>query len=269
MSSVPGTSAPLAFITGASSGIGQALALRCARAGYRLALVARRSEELQAWVDAQGWDAQRCRVYRADVADIDGIVQAGLSCLEQQGVPEVVVANAGISIGMDTSDRGDIDVMARTFATNNTGLAATFHPFVAAMTARGSGALVGIGSVAAIRGLPGHGAYCASKAAVVAYCESLRGELRGTGVAVVTLLPGYVDTPLTRQNRYRMPFLLTAQTFADRAFDAIGAGTSYRVIPWQMGVVAKLLRLLPNPWFDRLLAGRPRKHRQGERDATR
>ena len=104
---------------------------------------------------------------------------------------------------------------------------------------------------------------------MVAYCESLRGELRRSGVAVVTLLPGYVDTPLTRQNRYRMPFLLTAQTFADRAFDAIGAGTSYRVIPWQMGVVAKLLRLLPNPWFDRLLAGRPRKHRQGERDATR
>ena len=137
------------------------------------------------------------------------------------------------------------------------------------MAARGCGALVGIGSVAAIRGLPGHGAYCASKAAVVAYCESLRGVLRRSGVAVVTLLPGYVDTPLTRQNRYRMPFLLTAETFADRAFDAIGAGTSYRVIPWQMGVVAKLLRLLPNPWFDRLLAGRPRKHRQGERDTTR
>jgi short-subunit dehydrogenase len=264
MSSVPGTSAPLAFITGASSGIGQALALRCARAGYRLALVARRSEELQAWVDAQGWDAQRCRVYRADVADIDGIVQAGLGCLEQQGVPEVVVANAGISIGMDTAERDDLAVMARTFATNNTGMAASFHPFVAAMRARGSGRLVGIASVAAIRGLPGHGAYCASKAAVVAYCESLRGELRGSGVRVVTLLPGYVDTPLTRENRYAMPFLLSPEVFADRAFAAIEAGSSYRVIPWQMGVVAKLLRLLPNAWFDRLLAGRARKHRQGQ-----
>jgi short-subunit dehydrogenase len=154
--------------------------------------------------------------------------------------------------------------MARTFATNNTGMAATFQPFVAAMVRRGSGTLVGIASVAAIRGLPGHGAYCASKAAVVAYCESLRGELRSSGVAVVTLLPGYVDTPLTRKNRYAMPFLMSPQAFAAQAFDAIAAQTSYRVIPWQMGVVAKLLRLLPNGLFDRLLAGRPRKHRQDQ-----
>lgn len=257
-------SSPLVFITGASSGIGQALAERYARAGWRLALVARRSEELQAWVDSQGWDAQRCRVYRADVADTDSIVQAGRLCLVEQGVPEVVVANAGVSIGMDTAQREDLEVMARTFATNNTGLAATFHPFVEAMRARGSGRLVGIASVAAIRGLPGHGAYCASKAAVVAYCESLRGELRGTGVRVVTLLPGYIDTPLTRENRYRMPFLMGVAAFADRAFATIEKGVSYRVIPWPMGVVAKLLRVLPNAVFDKLLDGRPRKHRQGE-----
>ncbi len=261
---MPTASAPLVFITGASSGIGQALAERFARAGYRLALVARRSAELQAWADAQGYGSDRCRVYAADVADTGSIVAAGQTCIAAQGLPDVVIANAGISVGMDTAERDDIDVMARTFATNNTGLAATFHPFVAGMRARGSGALVGIGSVAAIRGLPGHGAYCASKAAVVAYCESLRGELRGSGVRVVTLLPGYVDTPLTRENRYRMPFLMSAQAFADQALAAITAGTSYRVIPWQMGVVAKLLRLLPNPLFDRLLAGRPRKHRQGE-----
>lgn len=255
---------PLVFITGASSGIGQALAMRYAQAGWRLALVARRRDELQAWVDGQGWPADRCRVYRADVADTDSIVQAGQRCLDEQGLPEVVIANAGVSIGMDTRERGDLDVMTATFATNNVGMAATFHPFAAPMVARGSGRLVGIASVAAIRGLPGHGAYCASKAAVVAYCESLRGELRGTGVRVVTILPGYIDTPLTRQNRYRMQFLMAADAFADRAFAAIGAGTSYRVIPWQMGVVAKLLRLLPNALFDRALAGRPRKHRRGE-----
>lgn len=252
---------PLVFITGASSGIGQALAARFARDGYRLALVARRTSEMQAWADAQGFDAASCQVYGADVADTDSVVTAGHACIASQGLPDVVIANAGVSIGMDTAVREDIDVMSRLLATNNVGLAATFHPFVAGMTARGSGALVGIASVAAIRGLPGHAAYCASKAAVVAYCESLRGELRGSGVAVVTLLPGYVDTPLTRQNRYAMPFLLSADTFADRAFAAIRSGTSYRVIPWQMGVVAKLLRLLPNPVFDRLLAGRPRKHR--------
>ena len=255
---------PLVFITGASSGIGQSLALRYYRAGYRLALVARRVSDVKTWADAQGISADSYQIYSADVAMTDSIVAAGRDCIARQGVPDVVVANAGISVGMDTAVREDIDVMARTFATNNIGMAATFHPFVDAMVQRGSGTLVGIGSVAGIRGLPGHGAYCASKAAVISYCESLRGELRPHGVRVVTISPGYIDTPLTRKNRYSMPFLMQADDFADRAFRSITAGTSYRVIPWQMGVVAKLLRLLPNPLFDKLLAGRPRKRRQSE-----
>lgn len=256
--------APLAFITGASSGIGQALAWRYHQAGWRLALVARRAAEMASWAEARGIPREQWRAYGADVADTESILAAAQACLAQQGVPDVVIANAGISVGMDTAQREDIAVMARTFAVNNVGLAATFHPFVGPMRARGSGALVGIASVAAIRGLPGHGAYCASKAGVVSYCESLRGELRGSGVRVVTIAPGYIDTPLTQQNRYGMPFLMQAEDFANAAFRTIAAGRSYRVIPWQMGVVAKLLRLLPNPVFDRLLAGRPRKHRQAE-----
>ncbi|KQT12319.1 SDR family oxidoreductase [Ramlibacter sp. Leaf400] len=255
---------PLVFITGASSGIGQALARRYHQAGWRLALAARRTGEIQAWAAQQGLDSASYAVYGADVADIDSIVAAGRRCLDEQGVPDVVIANAGISIGVDTACREDLDVIARTYATNNVGLAATFHPFLAAMTARRSGTLVGIASVAGIRGLPGHGAYCASKAAVISYCECLRGELRPASVKVVTISPGYVDTPLTRQNRYGMPFRLPAEVFADRAFRAIERGSSYRVIPWQMGVVAKLLRMLPNALYDRLLAGRPRKHRQGQ-----
>jgi short-subunit dehydrogenase len=255
---------PLVFITGASSGIGQALAWRYHQAGWRLALVARRSAEIQEWARAQAIPAERWRVYGADVADTNSIVAAGQECIAHQGLPDVVIANAGISIGVDTAVREDLDEIARTFATNNVGLAATFHPFVAAMQRRGSGTLVGIASVAGIRGIPGHGAYSASKAAVISYCESLRGELRGSGVRVVTIAPGYVDTPLTRQNRYGMPFLMKAEAFADAAFRAIAAGTSYRVIPWQMGVVAKLLRLLPNALLDRAFAGRPRKHRARE-----
>ncbi len=255
---------PLIFITGASSGIGQALAKRFYDAGYSLALVARRTAEIERWATAERLDLQRFKVYSADVAETDSIVAAGRACLSAQGVPDVVVANAGISIGMDTGIRGDIDVMQRTFATNNIGLAATFHPFIAAMEQRGSGRLVGIGSVAGIRGLPGHGAYCASKAAVIAYCESLRGELRASGVKVVTICPGYIDTPLTRQNRYSMPFLMTADAFAQRAFSAITQGVRYRVIPWQMGWVARLLRALPNALFDKALAGRPRKRRIDE-----
>ena len=254
----------LVFITGASSGIGQALAMRFYSAGYRLALAARRTAEVQAWAEANKLSAGRYQVYSADVADTDSIVAAGQACVAAQGVPDVVIANAGISIGMDTAVRSDLDVMAQTFATNNIGVAATFHPFMAGMVARGTGTLVGIGSVAGIRGLPGHGAYCASKAAIIAYCESLRGELRPSGVKVVTICPGYIDTPLTRENRYPMPFLMKVDAFADKAFATIHAGHSYRVIPWQMGLVAKLMRLLPNVLFDKILSGRARKHRQGE-----
>lgn len=260
------TLSPLVFITGASSGIGQALALRYAQAGYRLALVARRTREMQAWAESHGLDAERCQVYEADVADADSIAAAGGECLRRQGLPFVVIANAGVSLGVDTAEREDIAIMARVFAVNTIGLAATFQPFIAPMAERGTGILVGIASVAGIRGLPGHGAYCSSKAAVISYCESLRGELRSSGVSVVTISPGYVDTPLTRKNRYAMPFLMRPEAFADRAFDVIAARCSYRVIPWQMGVVAKLLRVLPNPVFDRLLKGRPRKHRASAED---
>lgn len=255
---------PLVFITGASSGIGQALAHRYHQAGFRLALVARRTSEVKTWASAQGISPASYEIYSADVSVTDSIVAAGRDCIARQGVPDVVIANAGISVGMDTAVLSDIDVMARTFATNNIGMAATFQPFVDAMVQRGSGTLVGLGSVAGIRGLPGHGAYCASKAAVISYCESLRGELRPHGVRVVTVSPGYIDTPLTQQNRYSMPFLMQPADFADRAFRTIQAGVSYRVIPWQMGVVAKLLRMLPNPLFDKVLAGRPRKRRQSE-----
>ncbi|MBC7610377.1 MAG: SDR family oxidoreductase [Polaromonas sp.] len=254
----------LVFITGASSGIGQAMALRFSKAGWRLGLVARRTAEVKAWADAHLIGADSYQIYSGDVSSTDSIVTAGQSCMARQGLPDVVIASAGISVGMDSSVRGDIDVMAQTFATNNTGLAATFHPFIETMTQRGSGVLVGIGSVAGIRGLPGHGAYCASKAAVIAYCESLRGELKPSGVKVVTICPGYIDTPLTQQNRYAMPFLMQPEAFADKAFAAIQAGSSYSVIPWQMGVVVKLLRVLPNAVFDKALAGRARKQRRSE-----
>jgi hypothetical protein len=254
----------LVFITGASSGIGQALALCYHRAGWRLALVARRGAELQAWAQAQGLSTERCAVYAADVRDVAAITAAGRDCIAQQGLPDVVIANAGISIGMDTAEFDDLDVMRAIYETNNLGMAATFQPFIAPMRERRSGTLAGIASVAGIRGLPGHGAYCSSKAAVISYCESLRGEMRSFGVKVVTLLPGYIDTPLTQGNRYRLPFLLRADAFAQRAQRAIEAGTAYRVIPWQMGIVAKLMRLLPNALFDRVLAGRPRKRRRGQ-----
>jgi short-subunit dehydrogenase len=251
----------LVFITGASSGIGQALALTYYQAGYKLALVARRVSEIESWASQHKISSDNHKIYSANVADIDSIVAAGKACIAAQGLPDVVIANAGISVGVDSSIREDLDQLAQTFATNNIGLAATFHPFIDGMLQRKSGKLVGIGSVAGIRGMPGHGAYCGSKAAVINYCESLRGELRDSGVQVVTICPGYIKTPMTEKNSYPMPFLMEVDDFAKQSFAKIEAGSSYNVIPWQMGVVAKLLRVLPNALFDKALAGRGRKAR--------
>lgn len=251
----------LVLITGASSGIGQAMAQQYAQQGWRLALVARRKSAIESWLGPLSISADSYVSYSCDVSDADAMAVMAQECLACQGVPDVIIANAGISIGVDTSQHADLAVMARILNTNVLGAAATFGPFINAMVERGSGTLVGIGSVAGIRGLPGHGAYCASKAALISFCESLRGELRPSGVKVVTICPGYIATPLTQNNRYKMPFLMQPQAFAQRALAAIEAADSYRVIPWQMGWVAKLLRLLPNVLFDRAFAGRPRKPR--------
>ena len=140
-------------------------------------------------------------------------------------------------------------------------MAYTFHPFIAGMKARGEGQLVGMGSVAGIRGLPGSEAYCASKSAVITYCESLRVEMRKAGIMVTTICPGFVRTPLTAANPYKMPFILEPEEFARQAVEAIASRKSYAVIPWQMGVLAKILRLLPNPLFDKILSNRKQKPR--------
>ncbi|HYP33201.1 MAG TPA: SDR family oxidoreductase [Burkholderiaceae bacterium] len=256
--------APLLFITGASSGIGQAMALEWARRGGRLALVARRGDEMRAWVAAQGWSPDRAQVYVADACDLAAMTAAGRDCIARQGLPDVVIASAGISVGVDMSDAADLEVLRAVVETNNLGMAATFQPFIGPMCARRSGRLVGISSVAGIRGLPGHAAYSMSKAGVISFCESLRVECRPFGVRVVTIAPGYVDTPLTRGNSYSMPFLMPADKFARQALDAIAAGIGFRVIPWQMGMLAGLLRILPDWIYDRAVAGRGRKARKSQ-----
>jgi len=203
---------------------------------------------------------QTC-ILGADVGDADSMLEAAQQCITRMGLPDVVIANAGISLGVDTAEREDLEVFHQVLRTNTLGVAHTFHPFIRAMQARGHGKLVGIASVAGIRGLPGHAAYCASKTAVISYRESLRGELRTQGVEVITIAPGYIATPLTARNRYPMPFLMRAEDFAQSAVRSIERGDRYRVIPWPMGIVASILKVLPNALFDRLLQGRPRKHR--------
>ena len=255
----------LVFITGASSGIGQALAARYIQAGWRVAMVARRVEQVTRWAQAQGWPARQWAVYGADVRDEQAMQTAAKACMASHGVPEVVIANAGISVGVDLSLAEDIAVMRDLMDTNVIGLAATFQPFIGPMKEQGHGTLVGIASVAAVRGLPGHAGYCGAKAAVVQICETLRGELKGHGVRVVTIAPGYIDTPMTRGNDYPMPFLMKAERFAALAFDAIARGDSWRVIPWQMGIVAAVMRALPR-WFFDAVAGSQQYRKKRRRD---
>jgi short-subunit dehydrogenase len=248
-------------ITGASSGLGRAFAVELARRhpGARMMLVARRADPL-AELAAQLPDAA-CECVALDVADSRALRAACHDYVARHGAPDIVIANAGISAGTVTGTGDDRAVFRRIVEVNLLAMVETFDPFIAPMRAAGGGILVGIGSVAGIRGLPGAEAYSASKAAVHAYLESLRVGLRRDGIAVVTLSPGYIRTEMTARNRYPMPFLMPAEEFARRAVDAILARRSYVTIPWQMGWVARLLRLLPNWVYDRAFVNAPRKAR--------
>lgn len=246
------------FITGAASGIGAALAAHYARNGATLGLVGRRADALTVLAAGLGTTAA---TYAADVADVAAMRAAAEDFIARHGVPDIVIANAGISVGTLGGEPDDLPAVERVFRTNVIGLAATLAPFVTPMRERRGGILAGIASVAGFRGLPGAGAYAASKAAAITWLESLRVELVGSGVAVVTVCPGYVDTPMTRVNRYRMPFLLGADEAARRIARAIEARRSFAVVPWQMALVGRAMRLLPNAVYDALAARAGRKPR--------
>lgn len=248
------------FITGASSGIGAELARFYAARGYQLGLVGRRASALQALASSLPGVHH---IYPLDVTKREALHQAAQAFLAL-GPVDIVIACAGISVGTVTEALEDFEVFQRVMQTNVSATVATFEPFIAPMKAAGQGTLVGVASVAAVRGLPGAGAYSASKAAVRNYCESLRVELHGTGVKVVTLAPGFIRTPMTAKNPYRMPFLMPVDQFAKQALHAIDKGVAYVVIPWQMSWVARLLRIVPNGIYDRIASKRERKPRQGQ-----
>lgn len=250
------------FITGASSGLGEALARQYLSLGWQVGLAARRAARLDALAAELG--AGVLATYPLDVTDSAALAAAAADFCARFGAPHVVIANAGISVGTLTEESEDLSAFRRVMEVNVFGMAATFAPFLPAMKGLRDGVprrVVGIASVAGIRGLPGAEAYSASKAAAIAYLESLRLELAPSGIRAVTICPGYVETPMTAVNPYPMPFLLPAAEAARRMARVIEAGASYAVVPWQMGVVAKLLRLLPNPVYDRLFGHAPRKPR--------
>lgn len=257
---MPGLSPqPKVFITGASSGIGAALAAHYAREGAVLGLCARRLAPMQAFFESLRCAGGAC--YRVDVTDPVSLPAAAGDFLQRFGPPDIVIANAGISAGTSGENPEDLTAFRKVMDTNVLGMAATFQPFVEPMRARASGTLVGIASVAGFRGLPGAGAYSASKSAAITYLESLRVELHGSGVAVVTICPGYIRTPMTAVNRYRMPFIIDAEDAARRFARAISRKRRFAVIPWRMALVSFVLRRLPRWLYDRLSARAPRKPR--------
>jgi hypothetical protein len=240
-------------ITGASSGIGEALARYYASPASTLGLISRRNfpYALEGTVVP----------YAVDVTDVPALERAAADFVARFGPPDLVIANAGVGVGTHSDELADIGKLRRVLEVNLIGLAATLAAFAPAMRSAGRGTLAGIASVAGFRGLAGNGAYCASKAAAITWLESLRTELRGSGVSVVCICPGYIDTPMTRVNRYRMPFLLPPEEAARRIARAIAARRRLAVIPWQMAAVSVLLRLMPGWLYDRLAARAPRKPR--------
>jgi short-subunit dehydrogenase len=248
-------------LSGASSGIGLALARHYLERGAIVAAFARRGDLLKVLAEEF---PQSVFCYTLDVRDAPAIQQAADDFMSRAGVPDIVIANAGVSRGTLTEYVEDEEIFQNVMDINVLGMVKTFQPFLAAMREAKHGTLVGIASVAGFRGMPGSGAYSASKAAAISYLESLRVELHGSGVKVVTLCPGYIKTPMTDINTYPMPFILEADVAARRMARVIESGKSFAVVPWQMGIVGWVLKRLPRWLYDRLFANAPHKSRTAD-----
>lgn len=254
------------FITGSSSGIGEALARECASryAGgpINIGLAARRHYELELLANElkQQFHAN-CAIYALDVRDSKSVQTAAENFIARFGAPDIVIANAGVSRGTLTQEKDDITAFQAVFDINVMGMVHTFSPFIASMQAAKSGQLVGVASVAGIRGLPGAGAYSASKAAVISYLESLRVEMQAYGIQVTTIAPGYIRTPMTDVNKYKMPFLMDVGVFAKKFINAVEAKRHFIFIPWQMGVLARFMRFIPPALWNFAMRNAPHKER--------
>jgi NAD(P)-dependent dehydrogenase (short-subunit alcohol dehydrogenase family) len=255
-----------AVVTGACGGLGQALARELITSGAQVALVGLNRPALEALAALA---PARCAIYLPDVSDPQAMQAMAVDWMAGHGAPDLVIANAGVAGGFDTLQADDLAVMRRMLEINLLGVAATFQPFLAPMLVRAQpAALVGVASLAGWRGMPGNGAYCASKAGLIAYLQSLRAELRASRVTVHTVSPGYLRTALTAGNRFAMPGLMEPETAARALLRRAARGQEHIVLPRRIGWLSRLLGLLPSKLHDRILLGQPRKPRAGESGAT-
>jgi len=241
-------------VTGAASGLGQVIVKRFVSLNARVIAVdldAARLDQLQTALDG------KIEPLACDVTDLAAVERA-LTPISA----DILINSAGIT-GKTNLRSYEVDPanVELVFRVNFFGSYHTSRALLPGMVERGYGRVLHIASIAGKEGNAGMLAYSASKAAAIAYLESLRLEMRPSGLAVVTLLPGYIETPMTAVNPYPMPFMLPAPEAARRFARVIARGSSYAVVPWQIGVVAKLLRLLPNWAYDVLFCKAPRKPR--------
>ncbi|MEZ5666225.1 MAG: SDR family NAD(P)-dependent oxidoreductase [Alphaproteobacteria bacterium] len=250
--------APTAIlITGASSGIGAALARRYAAPGVRLALGGRDRTKL---ADV----AAACRTLGAAVA-VDAVdvtdraaMRAWVEASDALAPLDLVIANAGISAGTGDGSESE-DQARRVMAVNLDGVLNTIHPAIDRMRARRCGQVALMASVAAFRGFPGAPAYSASKAAVKAYGEALRSDLAPAGIRLSVICPGFVATPMTAINRFRMPFLMSADRAAGIVARGLARDRARIAFPWPTHFAGWLVATLPCAWADRLLRRLPAK----------
>jgi short-subunit dehydrogenase len=233
-----------AWVTGASSGIGRALALRLAAQGVTVAASARRVEALHELTKLN----PKIHAFPLDVTDTRATKAVVTSIQDTRGPIELAVLNAGIGQRMGV-DNFDAEVAAQTMAVNYQGLVNGVAALLPGMRERRSGRIALMSSVAGYRGLPRAAAYAPSKAAAISLAESLRPELQDRGISISIINPGYVETPLTENARYPLPFVISAEDAASRIISGLARGKFEIAFPWQMVWMLKLGRLMPYPLF--------------------
>lgn len=241
-------------ITGASAGIGEALARELAARGHELALLARRGDLLDALSAELRARGSRVAVAACDVTDAAAVHAAVQKTEQELGGPfDLAVANAGVSIHVHASEF-DLAAVEQIFRVNVLGLFYLFDAVMPSMLERRSGRFVGVASVAGHRGLPGAGPYSASKAAVQTFLESARIDLKPHGVGVTVVNPGFVETAMTKKNRFRMPFLMSAGDAAVIIADGIEQGRRVVEFPRPMSLLTRTLRLVPDALYERMMS---------------
>ncbi|HXG09050.1 MAG TPA: SDR family NAD(P)-dependent oxidoreductase [Gemmataceae bacterium] len=235
----------VAVITGASSGIGWELARLLAAEGCKVGLIARRREPLEALVQQVGQAGGMAALATADVGDRDQTLAAVREISARLGPVDLLIANAGFGITTQVDPLNSLDIAAM-MRVNFLGVVYAIEAVLPEMLRRGRGHLAAVSSLAAYKGMPGKMGYCASKAAVNAFLEGLRIQLHSRGIAVTTICPGFVRTPLTADNPYPMPWLLEADDAARRILRALRSRRKVYNFPWQMTLVTRVARWLPD-----------------------